>query len=147
MHVPHSLHFSCRCPQAISDELFAAFVSGEVDKVELVYTKFVSLITSDPIIQTLLPMTPAGELCNVDGTVSRQLVRDRCLPCSQGWFRGTWSRGGTSQLLWCSASNANNACLYGLLLQCWMSPAAVQTPAVVLTLLVIVSCPPIYAVR
>jgi len=26
--------------------------------VELVYTKFVSLISSDPIIQTLLPLTP-----------------------------------------------------------------------------------------
>jgi F0F1-type ATP synthase gamma subunit len=64
--------------QAISDELFAGFVSGEADKVELVYTKFISLITSDPIIQTLLPMTPAGELCNIDGTVSNQLGRTGC---------------------------------------------------------------------
>ena len=30
----------------------------DVDKVELVYTKFVSLISSEPIIQTLLPLTP-----------------------------------------------------------------------------------------
>ena len=29
-----------------------------MDKVELIYTKFVSLISSDPIIQTLLPLTP-----------------------------------------------------------------------------------------
>jgi len=43
-------------------------VSKEVDKVELVYTKFVSLIASNPTIQTLLPLTPAGEICNVDGT-------------------------------------------------------------------------------
>ncbi len=53
--------------QAISDEVFASFVAEEVDKVELIYTKFVSLISSDPTIQTLLPMTPAGELCGVDG--------------------------------------------------------------------------------
>jgi F-type H+-transporting ATPase subunit gamma len=53
--------------QAVADEIFADFVSQEVDKVELVYTKFVSLITSNPTIQTLLPLTPTGELCDVDG--------------------------------------------------------------------------------
>lgn len=37
--------------QAIADEVFADFVSAEVDKVELVYTKFVSLINSTPTIQ------------------------------------------------------------------------------------------------
>merc|ERR1712118_540394 len=40
--------------QAMADELFAEFVSAEVDKVELLYTKFVSLINSQPTIQTLL---------------------------------------------------------------------------------------------
>ena len=44
--------------QAISDELYADFVSEEVDKVEMIYTKFVSLIASEPIVQTLLPLTP-----------------------------------------------------------------------------------------
>jgi F-type H+-transporting ATPase subunit gamma len=53
--------------QAIADEIFADFVSAEVDKVELVYTKFVSLITSTPTIQTLLPLTPTGELCDLEG--------------------------------------------------------------------------------
>lgn len=53
--------------QAVADEIFADFVSKEVDKVELVFTKFVSLIASDPVIQTLLPLTPTGELCDVDG--------------------------------------------------------------------------------
>lgn len=33
----------------------------------MVYTKFVSLIASDPIVQTMLPLTPAGEICDVDG--------------------------------------------------------------------------------
>ena len=48
---------------AIADALYSEFVGEEVDKVELVYTKFVSLISSDPIIQTLLPLTPqVGEL-------------------------------------------------------------------------------------
>jgi hypothetical protein len=35
--------------------------------VEIVYTKFASLIQSDPIVQTMLPLTPAGEICDVDG--------------------------------------------------------------------------------
>jgi len=34
------------------------YPAQEVDKVELVYTKFVSLISSEPTIQTLLPLTP-----------------------------------------------------------------------------------------
>merc|ERR1711976_740499 len=46
---------------------FSEFVSSEVDKVELLFTKFVSLINSQPIIQTLLPMARSGELCDING--------------------------------------------------------------------------------
>jgi F-type H+-transporting ATPase subunit gamma len=53
--------------QAIADEIFADFVSQEVDKVELIFTKFVSLIASAPVVQTLLPMAPEGATCDVDG--------------------------------------------------------------------------------
>merc|ERR1712054_26967 len=53
--------------QAMADEIFAEFVSSEVDKVELLYTKFVSLINSEPTIQTLLPMARSGELCDING--------------------------------------------------------------------------------
>jgi F-type H+-transporting ATPase subunit gamma len=45
---------------AIGDELLSLFLSEEVDKVELIYTKFVSLIASKPVIQTLLPLTTQG---------------------------------------------------------------------------------------
>lgn len=44
----------------ISDELLSLFLSGTVDRVELVYTKFVSLVSSRPVIQTLLPLDPQG---------------------------------------------------------------------------------------
>ncbi|CAD7699684.1 unnamed protein product [Ostreobium quekettii] len=54
--------------QGIADEIFAGFVSGESDKVELIYTRFVSLISAEPTIQTLLPLTPQGEICDLDGT-------------------------------------------------------------------------------
>ncbi|XP_002967095.2 ATP synthase gamma chain 1, chloroplastic [Selaginella moellendorffii] len=53
--------------QAIADELFALFVSEEVDKVELLYTKFVSLIKSEPVIHTLLPLSPQGQVCDING--------------------------------------------------------------------------------
>jgi F-type H+-transporting ATPase subunit gamma len=53
--------------QALADEIFSEFVSAEVDKVELLYTKFVSLINSEPTIQTLLPMSRSGELCDING--------------------------------------------------------------------------------
>ena len=35
--------------------------------MELVYTKFISLISSAPVIQTLLPLSPAGTVCDIEG--------------------------------------------------------------------------------
>ncbi len=45
---------------SIGDELLSLFLSETVDRVELIYTKFVSLISSRPVVQTLLPLTPQG---------------------------------------------------------------------------------------
>lgn len=53
--------------QAIADELFSLFVSEDVDKVELLYTRFVSLIKSNPVIHTLLPLSPQGEVYDMNG--------------------------------------------------------------------------------
>jgi F-type H+-transporting ATPase subunit gamma len=44
----------------VGDVLLNLFLSDTVDRFELVYTKFVSLISSKPVIQTLLPMDPQG---------------------------------------------------------------------------------------
>jgi F-type H+-transporting ATPase subunit gamma len=44
----------------IADELLSLFLSEKVDRVELVYTRFMSLISSKPVIQTLLPLTLQG---------------------------------------------------------------------------------------
>ena len=44
----------------IADELLSLFLSETVDRVELVYTRFVSLVSSRPVVQTLLPMDPRG---------------------------------------------------------------------------------------
>ncbi|XP_057973218.1 ATP synthase gamma chain, chloroplastic-like [Malania oleifera] len=53
--------------QAIADVVFSLFVSEEVDKVELLYTKFLSLVKSDPVIRTLLPLLPRGGVCDANG--------------------------------------------------------------------------------
>ena len=44
----------------IGEELLSLFLSEEVDRVELIYTKFVSLIASKPVTRTLLPLTAQG---------------------------------------------------------------------------------------
>lgn len=44
----------------IADEVLSLFLSESVDRVELIYTKFVSLVSSRPVIQTLLPLDPQG---------------------------------------------------------------------------------------
>ncbi|MGA7935801.1 MAG: F0F1 ATP synthase subunit gamma, partial [Kovacikia sp.] len=58
----------------IADQLFSLFLSETVDKVELVYTRFVSLISSRPVIQTLLPLDPQG-LEVADDEIFRLTVR------------------------------------------------------------------------
>ncbi|WP_254566619.1 F0F1 ATP synthase subunit gamma [Oscillatoria sp. HE19RPO] len=44
----------------IADEVLSLFLSESVDRVELIYTKFVSLISSKPVVQTLLPLDRQG---------------------------------------------------------------------------------------
>ena len=45
---------------AIADEILSAFLAGRIDRVELIYTRFVSLISSRPVVQTILPLDPQG---------------------------------------------------------------------------------------
>lgn len=60
--------------QKIADELISLFFSDIVDRVEFIYTKFVSLISSKPVIQTLLPLSPQG-LEQQDDEIFRLTVR------------------------------------------------------------------------
>mmetsp|Transcript_14083 Transcript_14083/g.33742 ORF Transcript_14083/g.33742 Transcript_14083/m.33742 type:complete len:384 (+) Transcript_14083:191-1342(+) len=53
--------------QAIADEVYSEFVGEECDKVELVYSRFISLIVAEPSIQTILPLSKEGEICDVNG--------------------------------------------------------------------------------
>lgn len=51
----------------IANMISEKFVGEEVDKVEMIYTKFISLIKGEPTIQTLLPLTKKGTLSDKDG--------------------------------------------------------------------------------
>ncbi|MEM6251728.1 MAG: F0F1 ATP synthase subunit gamma [Cyanobacteria bacterium P01_D01_bin.156] len=44
----------------IADQALSLFLSEEVDRVELIFTKFLSLVSSRPVTQTLLPLDPEG---------------------------------------------------------------------------------------
>jgi len=56
------------CPQTpsaefatgVADKLLAKYLSGETDRIEIIYSKFVSLISSTPTIRTMLPLNPTG---------------------------------------------------------------------------------------
>lgn len=51
---------SAETASEISEQLLAAFLSGETDCVEVIYTQFISLIASTPSIRTMLPLSPSG---------------------------------------------------------------------------------------
>merc|ERR1719269_249650 len=45
---------------SIATELLSSFYAGEVDRVELIYTQFQSMISSTPTVRTLIPLLPSG---------------------------------------------------------------------------------------
>merc|ERR1712003_437992 len=59
---------------AISEEIINSFLSGETDTVELLYTKFVSLIASTPSVRTLVPFSASA--ITTEGDEVFQLTSD-----------------------------------------------------------------------
>ena len=46
--------------EGITNEVLAEFLSESADRVEIIYTKFITLVSCAPVIQTLLPLDPQG---------------------------------------------------------------------------------------
>lgn len=44
----------------IASELLSSYYAGELDRVELIYTSFISMISSIPSVRTIVPLTPQG---------------------------------------------------------------------------------------
>merc|ERR1712232_503957 len=68
----------------IGEAISTIFLAGEVDKVEILYAKFVNLITNVPTIRTMLPLSPTGiedpedetfTMTTVDGKLSVDKVK------------------------------------------------------------------------
>jgi len=46
--------------QEVADELLASYYAGELDRIELLYTNFISMVSSVPTVRTLVPLLPSG---------------------------------------------------------------------------------------
>ncbi len=55
----------------IGDELLSLFLSETVDRVELIYTRFISLISATPVIQTLLNDLSEKSSITLESEISR----------------------------------------------------------------------------
>lgn len=60
----------------IADELLSLFESGKADEIELIYTRFLSLISSQPVVQTLLPLTPENLGAKKEDETFRLITRE-----------------------------------------------------------------------
>ncbi len=46
--------------EGVTNEILAEFLSENSDRVEIIYTKFITLVSCAPVVQTLLPLDPQG---------------------------------------------------------------------------------------
>jgi len=44
----------------VATELLSSYYAGELDRIELLYTSFISMISSVPTVRTLIPLLPSG---------------------------------------------------------------------------------------
>ena len=67
----------------IADEVLAEFLSASTDRVEIIFTKFINLVSSKPVSQTLLPLDPQG-IASADDEIFRLTTRDGQLGVETG---------------------------------------------------------------
>merc|ERR1719269_409931 len=59
-HMPCGQAPTAEQSSSIATELLSSFYAGEIDRVELIYTQFNSMISSTPTVRTLIPLLPSG---------------------------------------------------------------------------------------
>ena len=59
----------------VSDAVQAEFLGGATDRVELIYTKFINLVSTKPVSQTLLPLDPQG-IASPDDEIFRFVTKE-----------------------------------------------------------------------
>ncbi len=58
-----------------TSEVLSEFLSESTDRVEVIYTKFISLVSCNPVVQTLLPLDPQG-IAQEDDEIFRITTKD-----------------------------------------------------------------------
>jgi len=59
----------------VSKQVLADFLSDSTDRVEIIYTKFINLVSSCPVVQTLLPLDPQG-IADPEDEIFRLVTKD-----------------------------------------------------------------------
>ncbi|CAI8166317.1 MAG: F0F1 ATP synthase subunit gamma [Prochlorococcus sp.] len=68
---------------SITNEVLAEFLSQTTDRVEVIYTKFINLVSCNPVVQTLLPLDPQG-IAEADDEIFRLTTKDSRLTIEKG---------------------------------------------------------------
>ncbi len=72
-----------------TSEVLSEFLSESTDRVEVIYTKFISLVSCEPVVQTLLPLDPQGisreddEIFRITTKDSRLVIEKDAAPSNQ----------------------------------------------------------------
>tara|TARA_Y100001968_G_C19413232_1_gene747528 strand:+ start:288 stop:1238 length:951 start_codon:yes stop_codon:yes gene_type:complete len=61
--------------ETITSEVLAEFLSESTDRVEVIYTKFINLVSCNPVVQTLLPLDPQG-IADSEDEIFRLTTKD-----------------------------------------------------------------------
>ena len=67
----------------IANEVLAAFLSASTDRIEIIFTKFINLVSSKPVTQTLLSLDPQG-IASADDEIFRLTTREGRLTVEVG---------------------------------------------------------------
>ncbi len=68
---------------SIANEVFAEFLSGSTDRVEIIFTKFINLVSCKPVVQTLLPLDAQG-IAAADDEIFRLTTKEGQLRVEAG---------------------------------------------------------------
>ncbi|WP_320676171.1 F0F1 ATP synthase subunit gamma [Prochlorococcus sp. MIT 1300] len=69
--------------ESITNEVLAEFLSQSTDRIEVIYTKFINLVSCVPVVQTLLPLDPQG-IAEPDDEIFRLTTKDSRLTIEKG---------------------------------------------------------------
>ena len=68
---------------SVANEVFAEFLSETTDRVEIIFTKFINLVSCKPVVQTLLPLDPQG-IADAEDEIFRLTTKDGDLRVEAG---------------------------------------------------------------